>query len=136
MTELREFRLFVDDEREAPEGWTPAMTVSNALTMLELLRVNRNAEFTAVSLDYDLGFGNEFDYETGFEALTTIPILQWMAEKNFWPTEIYVHSANQDGEEILLDALEQYGKTTHLRGYGCNFWGTGSDSVLQTWIPE
>lgn len=134
-TPAMELRLFLDDEREAPEGWTPAMTVSNALTMLELARANDSVLFSAISLDYDLGFSNEFVYETGFEPLTSIPVVEWMAEKNFWPTDIYVHTANQDGEEELLRLIANLAPLRSLRGYGCNFWGTGSDSVIRTLVP-
>jgi hypothetical protein len=136
MTNPRELRLFIDDEREAPdETWIPAMTVSNALTMLELARANDEVRFAAVSLDYDLGFGNVFDYDTGFEPLTTIPILEWMIDKDYWPDDIYVHTANLDGEEELLRMIAERAPLRSLRGYGCNYWGTGPDSVVQVKFP-
>ena len=56
-------KLFLDDEREAPPGWTLCRSV-------EALRVHlrSTAQIEAMSLDYDMGSG----YETGLHALDWI----------------------------------------------------------------
>ncbi|WP_016693299.1 hypothetical protein [Rhodococcus rhodochrous] len=46
-----------------------------------------------------------------------------------------MHTANEDAEEIMLAFIRaNMSDDGVLRGYGCNFWGTGSDSQVQNWV--
>ena len=112
-------RLFVDDERPSPPGWILALSAEAAIVFLE-----RHADITHLSLDHDLGYTTD----------TIMPVLFWMRDNNWWPNELYVHTANEDGEEVMLGFIETHAPAGALKGYGCNFWGTGSDSQVQHWI--
>lgn len=112
--------LFVDDERPAPEGWILAPTAAQAIDIMQSFRT-MDTEFDAISLDYDLGTAGG----------NTEELLVWMRTHKWWPTELYVHTANEDAEELLLEMIKQWAPEGVLRGYGCNFWGTGPDSVVQ-----
>jgi hypothetical protein len=116
--------LFVDDERPAPLSWHLATTAEHAIEVLDDA-LNFNYCIDILSLDHDLGYTTD----------TVMPVLEWMRDNKFWPHQLYVHTANEDGEEVMLGFIREHAPAGTLRGYGCNFWGTGSDSVVQTWVP-
>ncbi len=113
-------KLFVDDERPAPEGWHLATTAEYAIEVLELM----HCRIIAVSLDHDLGYTTD----------TVMPVLFWMRDNEFWPEELYVHTANEDAEEVMLGFIRAHAPAGVLRGWGCNFWGTESASQVQNWV--
>ena len=118
-------KLFVDDERPAPRGWLLAQDCRDARELL-LLAARSCEQLEAISLDHNLGCTGE----------TTMPLLVAMRDYNWWPRELYVHTANEDAEEVMLAFIREHAPAGDhiLRGYGCNFWGTGSDSQVQHWI--
>ena len=107
-------KLFVDDERAAPEGWVLAKTSEEALFLLLANDVE------ALSLDHDLG-GDD----------TTRRIVLAMCEHEYWPESVYVHTGNVIGEEWLVGMIRRYAPEGTLKGYGLNYWGTGPDSVIR-----
>lgn len=111
-------KLFVDDERPAPHDWTLTETGPAALAIMNGLRLT-GQPLHALSLDHDLGT-TMATYETD----TTRPIMLWMCENNWWPTELYIHTANPMGEEWLVGMARRYAPAGTLRGYGINYWGT------------
>lgn len=120
-------KLFVDDERPAPEGWVLAKTSHEALTILALA-YRDDVPPEAISLDHDLS-------TVMYEDDTTRPVMLWLCEMDWWPTELYVHTANPYGEEWLVGMARRYAPAGTLKGYGCNFWGTcKSDSIERHWV--
>jgi hypothetical protein len=91
MTEREEeCKVWLDDNRPAPEGWVRARTVAEAQELLETGRV------THLSLDYDLGF----DEPTGYD------LVRWMAETRTWPrTMIEVHSGHPLGRHLMIKEI-------------------------------
>jgi Cyclic-phosphate processing Receiver domain len=84
-------RLWVDDLRPAPDGWTLATGSAEAIHLL-------STEVVAeLSLDHDLG-GDD----------TTRPIVLWMCQHEIWPARVYVHSANPVGVEWLVGMIDRY----------------------------
>lgn len=118
-------KLFVDDERRAPRGWLLATDCNDAI---ELLRTCAAAgtNLEAVSLDHDLGCTGE----------TVMPVLEAMRDYNWWPWNLYVHTANEDAEEVMVAFIKANAPADEctLRGYGCNFWGTTNESQIQNWV--
>ena len=76
-------KIYLDDERQTPEGWTRAYWPSEVIEYLE------SGSVTEVSLDHDLG-----DDERG----TGYDVILWIEEAvvtgGFRPPRIRVHSAN------------------------------------------
>lgn len=98
-------KIWVDDERPAPDGtWFHARTASDALRVLAAYRsvrdnpLTQNVRVECISLDHDLG-GDD----------TTRPVVLWMAENNFWPDKVYVHTANVVGREWIEGMVNRYG---------------------------
>ena len=94
-------KLYVDDVRQAPEGWQLAKTAGTAIAILMRETIEE------LSLDHDLG-----DPEAG----TGYDVIVWLEEKAFsgnWqhvPPVIWVHSANPIGRQRIqagIDAIEQ-----------------------------
>lgn len=46
-----------------------------------------------------------------------------------------VMSGHEDVEDMMIAFVRANCPDNILRGYGCNFWGTGSDSQIQIWCP-
>jgi hypothetical protein len=90
-------KLWVDDVRPEPDGWTRAQSADEAIAVLSSCTV----EFA--SLDHDLG---EFASAGG----NGVAITDWMAEHNCWPRQgVTVHSSNPVGVRTMLATVDRYG---------------------------
>lgn len=90
-------RIWLDDVREAPEGWVRTYTAPQTIGLLQLGNVE------AMSLDHDLGLrpeaGNGHD------------VLVWLEERVALgemkaPADIRVHSANPVAVDRMEKAIE------------------------------
>src|SRR3972149_2433857 len=85
-------KLYLDDERVEPEGWTRIKTVQEAKEFLLSGKVEE------LSLDHDLG-----TEETGYT------LCLWMAETGNWPAKKPgIHSANPVGVANMRSVIERY----------------------------
>jgi len=76
-------RVYLDDERQTPDGWVRVYWPNEAIELLEQGCV------TEISLDHDLG---DDDRGTGYDVITWIE--EAVVVKGFNPPIIRVHSAN------------------------------------------
>lgn len=93
-------KVFLDDERAAPEGWAPARWPDEAISLL------RSGEVTHLSLDHDLG---DDRHGTGYDVLLWIErevVLHSYAP----PEHIWIHSANPAARQRMLAAIESIRK--------------------------
>ena len=95
-------RIWVDDIRTPPLGWVWCKTSEQALITLKETKARfdsglKHVRIDIMSLDHDLG-GDD----------TTRPIVLWMCENEYWPTDVVVHSANPVGIEWLEGMIERY----------------------------
>lgn len=92
-------KLWVDDERPAPEGWKWAKTSAEAIGRLAGVYSDEPGPVAELSLDHDLG-GDD----------TTRKIVLWMLEHDIpWPPVVRVHTANPVGRDWLVGMIERYG---------------------------
>lgn len=96
-------KLYLDDEREAPEGW---VRVCWPLEAIELLKTGK---VTDLSLDHDLG---DDERGTGYDVVLWIE--EAVATRGFVPPQMAVHSANAParakmdaGFRRILDLFKQ-----------------------------
>lgn len=95
---LSEHRLWVDDERPAPEDWYWAKTSIDGIAFLELAAYS-GWTVVEVSLDHDLGIDPDTEIEdNGFK------VLDWIIENGAWPTVLTIHTANPPARERMLRA--------------------------------
>lgn len=87
--------LWLDDERNAPEGWVRVKTAFEAIVAL------RRWEWEVISLDHDLGENSD----TGYSVLLYIEA-EVYRNPNFKCPEIRIHSANPVGRKRMLQAIE------------------------------
>jgi len=89
-------KVYLDDVRDAPDGWVRAYTAAAAIEFL------RSGKVTHLSLDHDLG--EEITYGTGYD------VLLWLEEQvmchGFTPPKITVHSANYGARPKMEQAIE------------------------------
>ena len=89
-------RVFLDDERETPQGWTRCYWPDE---VIELLKTGNVEE---LSLDHDLGDDVK---GTGYN------VLLWIEEEvychNFKPPCIRVHSANSSARQKMELAIKK-----------------------------
>lgn len=76
-------KIFLDDERATPDGWTRVWWPDAAIKLLETVDVD------IISLDHDLGDDAK---GTGYDVILWIE--EAVATKGFKPPQIMVHSAN------------------------------------------
>jgi len=92
---FRTVRLWVDDERAAPAGWTRVTTPEEAIAIIKSHNV------TELSLDHDLGLGEE---RTGYTVAVWLE--EAVATRGFEaPEKITSHSANPVGRRRIEQAI-------------------------------
>lgn len=96
-------KVYLDDIRDTPTGWTRAY---NAWEAIDLLRTGQVKE---ISLDHDLGdeptsagYGENRNPGTGYN------VCLWMVENNVFPATIYIHSKNPVGKQNMFQLLNRY----------------------------
>jgi hypothetical protein len=87
-------KLYLDDERPAPEGWVLVKTSREAIEVLCTGTVEE------LSLDHDLGDGNGSGYD----------VLTWLEEQVYFgrmscPKSIHIHSANPVGCQRMKQVI-------------------------------
>ena len=100
-------RLYVDDAREAPLGWTRVTTAQEAIDTLERYFY----EIEEVSLDHDLGAP---------EAGTGYQVACWLESRAFTDPqgkmpEIHIHSANPVGVTKIRQCVESINRIRRLQ---------------------
>ena len=88
-------KVFLDDERQAPEGWRRVHWPQEAINLLE------TGQVTEISLDPDLG---DDQRGTGYD------VILWLEEavrlRGFVPPRIHVHSANAAARTRMLAGVK------------------------------
>ena len=97
-------RVFLDDERNAPDGWVRAYWPNEVIHLLESGGVEE------LSLDHDLGDDNR---GTGYDVILWIE--EAVATRGFVPPNISVHSANSSAREKMLAGIQSIMRFT--KGY-------------------
>lgn len=85
-------RLWVDDEREAPDGWLWARSVREAQKLIQ------DRHWDVISLDHDLGGGSD----------TRVIVMMMCENPDMWPDEVLVHSMNPVGRRWLEKMVQRY----------------------------
>ena len=110
-------KLWHDDIRPSPPGWTWARTNAEAKRLLE------TGEVTECSLDHDLGLHDvdvpspEVDVETYLDAITRagaaeetgLDLVHWMVETGNVPVKVTIHSWNPIGARNMAARLNHFG---------------------------
>lgn len=100
-------RLWVDDERKHPVGWSRAFSTAEAREILS------TGEVRFASIDHDLIFGlGTWDMdayeENGYE------LIKWMAREEIWPPlGIRLHSDNATGRNHMAEIVEAHAPYSH-----------------------
>jgi hypothetical protein len=102
-------KIYLDDERETPEGWARVYRPNEAINLL------KNGNVEAISLDHDLGDDQK---GTGYDVILWIE--EAVATSGFIPPRIVVHSANPPAREKMAQGItaitKQYGKNLNQTG--------------------
>lgn len=96
-------KIFLDDERPVPTGWTGVGWPSEVIGLLE------TGDVTHISLDHDLGDAEDAARE-GRTERTGYDVLVWLEERVFFDANfpvpvISIHSANAAGRERMQRAI-------------------------------
>ena len=115
-------KLWLDDIRPAPEGWTWAKNIKQAINLLQRNKVEE------ASLDHDLGAcdacmklfetvdANEWLKKSKFTSMPHCPhvgtghqLVLWMQMNNIWPKKKpNVHSMNPVGHQRMVEDINRY----------------------------
>jgi hypothetical protein len=104
-------KIYLDDIREAPQGWTRTYTAKQTI---ELLKNNAVQE---ISLDHDLAFehyaGDYSKEETGYD------VLLWIEEQvvtaDYVPPVIHIHTGNPSAAIKMRQSVESIQKRVSER---------------------
>ena len=88
-------KIYLDDERPAPEGWHRTYTARETIKALEL----HGSNVTEISLDHDLGLKDE----DGYDVLLYLEVIAATTERHI--PLIRVHTANPSAEKKMLLAV-------------------------------
>lgn len=95
MTSKTGIKVYLDDERDTPEGWVRVYWPDEAIRLLE------TGEVDAISLDHDLG---DDDRGTGYDVVLWIE--EAVALRGFKPPRMVVHSANSSAALKMRSGIE------------------------------
>ena len=106
---MKAIRIYLDDERQEPEGWIRTKTAAATIVMLRDFSL-RGQKVDELSLDHDLGpshyLGDYSDRNTGYA------VLEWIEDSiktinYFPPTVIKVHSMNPAGRARMEKLIKR-----------------------------
>ena len=97
-------KVYLDDERTAPEGWVHVKTAREAIDVLE------SGKVATISLDHDLG---DDAAGTGYDVICWIE--REAVTNGFIPPFIEIHSANPAGKMKMMLALDTIARYRHRR---------------------
>ncbi|EGQ8101154.1 TPA: hypothetical protein KD853_004049 [Vibrio parahaemolyticus] len=83
-------KVYLDDERQTPEGWHRVYWPEEAINLL------KKGIVTEISLDHDLG---DDEHGTGYDVILWIE--EAVATQGFQPPLIRVHSANSSARQKM-----------------------------------
>ena len=89
-------KVYLDDERQEPNGWIRVKTPS------EVIKLLKKKDVSHLSLDHDLG--DDKNIGTGYDVLNWIEE-QVFTNKNFKCPEITIHTANPSARRKMELAL-------------------------------
>ncbi|MBZ4412973.1 hypothetical protein K8640_32635 [Myxococcus sp. XM-1-1-1] len=95
-------RVYLDDERPAPEGWVAVRWPEEAIALLE------GGQVVELSLDHDLG---DDEHGTGYDVLLWLE--EAVATRGFVPPRVRVHSANSSARqkmELAIVRIERFAR--------------------------
>lgn len=108
-------KVWLDDVRDAPDGWVHVRTPEEAIELL------RSGKVEEISLDHDLGLASDEAERTGYD------VLRWLEEAvatgawTFPLPEIRIHSANPVGKrrmEHAIDSIQRLDRSGGRAGSG------------------
>jgi hypothetical protein len=97
-------RVFLDDERVPPVGWTLVRWPDEAIALLQEGRVEE------ISLDHDLG---DDDRGTGYDVVLWVE--RAVVERGFVPPLMRVHSANSSARAKMEAGIEAIARLHRAR---------------------
>jgi len=96
-------KVYLDDERQAPEGWHQVRWPEEAIELLEAGQV------THMSLDHDLG---DDEHGTGYDVILWLE--EALATRGFRPPHVVVHSADSSAREKMeagIRSIERFAQS-------------------------
>lgn len=117
-------KLFIDDIREAPEGWTLVRNITDAIRTIAFW----DKEITEISIDHDIsaevrvnGVYRPFPTDETFASVAYFIGEKYKNLENEagnWCPKITVHSANPIGCEAIQHILGKYGVPCEIKMMG------------------
>ena len=110
-------KLWLDDVRPAPVGWTWARTCDEAIGAVEELWFSGGRNFEVMSLDHDLTPAHyrtpatDVHYGQGCytgTGKTGMDFVNWLEESGHWPSHIVIHSMNPYGAMRMYQVCREY----------------------------
>lgn len=101
-------KVWVDDEREAPNGWLHVKTPEEAIELL------RSGEVEELSLDHDLGLATHESERTGYDVLAWLEEAVATGAWEYAVPVIRIHTANPVGMkrmELAIASIKRHSES-------------------------
>jgi hypothetical protein len=96
-------KLWLDDLRPAPDGFTLAKSRDEAIALL------KTGEVEFASLDHDILWDEGGDGEMWEERRTGLAVVIWMRDHGVWPKDgVAVHSSNKLGRARMQALIDEH----------------------------
>ena len=92
--------VWLDDERETPEGWVNFKTAWDCIEFMK----NNSGKVDIISLDHDLG--DDFEHGTGYNVICWIEEQIHVNNEFIPPNDIRIHTANASARQKMENALK------------------------------
>lgn len=111
-------KLWLDDVRPAPEGWTRAYTAAEAIDLLKIA-LNVGDELDDISLDHDLGADPSYGiYARGTSEHCGCEVVEFLFNRRpFVKNPIRIHSWNGEEARKMAWILNEAGYDVEIRPY-------------------
>ena len=101
--EPKEFKIYLDDERQTPAGWFRVYNYTQCISLLETTKP------THLSLDHDLG-----EEKTGYNVVNWIEAKAFL-DSSYHPPIITIHSANPAGRQNMQRGIDSIKRIVEKR---------------------
>ncbi len=100
-------KIFLDDVRECPAGWTIARNVDTFIHYLDKYK----GEVEAISFDHDMG-AEDYKGGSGYTAIVELERRVVMEDYPKIPT-VYIHTSNPSVLQKMFDAADKVAYTVY-----------------------
>jgi hypothetical protein len=106
MSDITSIKIWLDDIRDAPDGWLQLRNINEVERFIMIVKDLKGFFIEEMEFDFNLG-----DIKRGIDVMKYLSDLCVKGNtKKFWPRKIMYHSTDTEGIEIMRSFAERFEK--------------------------